>query len=238
MRNNARGLLSCGFIVAAAAIVASGHASAAGLVDDDTRFYLAPIVGASWSTLALPGNQNNIDQNLFTAGGAAGIAIPWEAGQLRVETEARYRDNYLLTAPPGAAFSGTFGVSDNWSVLTNFWRDFTITENFGIYAGAGIGGGGYSMNYNVVPGGGPGRLAGSSQTISFAWQAGGGLIYALSDRVTLDLGYRFYNVAVNDLRITAFDGGGTAVNAINLPTSFSASEMLLSLRIYEPFRGW
>ena len=38
------------------------------------RFYLAPIVGASWGQLLVP-DQLFANQGLFTAGGAAGVAI-------------------------------------------------------------------------------------------------------------------------------------------------------------------
>ena len=120
------------------------------------------------------------------------MAIPRAVGQLRLEVESRYRDSYKLNAPTNGLLTGSFSVGDNWSMLANACRDIPLTEQVGLYAGGGIGGGGYSMDYDVsflsL------QLAGKSQIATFAWQAGGGVMYALGERVTLDLGYRFCNV--------------------------------------------
>lgn len=59
--------------------------------------------------------------------------------------------------------------------------------------------------------------------------AGDGVIYAVSDRVTLDLGYRYYG--------TSFGAGCDCPEAAALQNQFIASEMLFAVRIYEPFRS-
>lgn len=58
----------------------------------------------------------------------------------------------------------------------------------------------------------------------------GGIIGA--DFATLDLGYRFF--AIDESTATA-DFIGVP---FDYPTNFAASELLLTLRIYEPFRRW
>lgn len=214
-------------------ITAACPAAADDLFADSSRFYLAPIIGSSWSTLSSEGD--GLNRNLFTAGGAVGMAIPREAGQIRLEFESRYRDSYHLTATT-TDFDASLRVGDNWSALVNAWRDFEVTDSVGLYAGGGIGGGGYSLDYLATFADPGNSLVGSTQIGTFAWQAGAGLIYALSDRVTLDLGYRFYNVADGTLPLTVFESG-VPVGTLPVPLSFAASEMLLSLRIYEPFRG-
>jgi opacity protein-like surface antigen len=72
---------------------------------------------------------------------------------------------------------------------------------------------------------------------AFAWQAGGGVLYALNERMSLDLGYRFYSIGPGNSTLQA-DILGQRVGSWVVNTSFDSSEMLLSLRIYEPFRSW
>ena len=208
---------------------AAGSAHAA-----ESRFYVAPLIGPSWSALTLDGSDAALDRNLFTAGGAAGVAIDRPGGRARLEFEARYRDGYAVEdAAPG--ISARLETSDNWSTLVNLWRDVLVTDQTGIYAGGGIGAGGYGIAMNIdatIL-----RLDGASRPADFAWQLGGGVFHDLSDRVTLDLGYRFYSVADGMLPLTA-TFGGSPVGTTSVVSSFAASEMLLSIRVMEPFRGW
>ena len=65
------------------------------------RFYLTGIIGASFATLTTGGavdlegdrypTDGSINQTLFTAGGAAGMAFDRENGMLRAEFEGRPR---------------------------------------------------------------------------------------------------------------------------------------------------
>jgi opacity protein-like surface antigen len=191
--------------------------------DDGTahRWYVAPIIGASWGRFTYPGtpaSQNEYAES-FTAGGAVGMAFSRPRGQWRVEVAGRYRDG----------IQNEFGQesTDNWSVLCNAWRDVSITKTFGLYGGGGIGAGGYRWSSDVVL---PNEsIIADVQATQFAWQAGGGVVYAVSDRITLDLGYRFYSL--NDVRFVVPSNGGL------YDAQFSASELLFQIRIYEPFRG-
>ena len=183
------------------------------------RFYLAPIIGSSWGQLLTP-EQSFGNNGLFTAGGAAGVAVTRPLGQVRFDVEGRYRD----------AINGTAGIvniaaTDNWSTLANIWRDFGITDTLGVYGGGGIGAGGYRFLYNAE-----GNNFANSQNTAFAWQIGGGVIYAVSDRVTLDLGYRYYSVDP----FSACQCGGVG----EIRNQFVSNELLLAVRIYEPFRRW
>lgn len=185
------------------------------------RFYVAPIIGASWGTFVYPTqpfSQNEYAES-FTAGGAVGVAFSRPRGQWRVEVAGRYRDG----------IRNEFGQesTDNWSVLCNAWRDFSVTKKLGLYGGGGIGAGGFRWFSDVVY---PGQsIIANDQQAAFAWQAGGGMIYAVSDRVSLDLGYRFYSMNEVASYIPSNDGLYDA--------QFSANELLFQVRIYEPFRG-
>ena len=100
-----------------------------------------------------------------------------------------------------------------------------ITERVGCYGGGGIGGGGLTLGE-----GDPAPFPGSTYTSSaFAWQAGGGLIYEVTDQVTFDVSYRWYQV--NGL--TGDNGFGSPTDTVR----FGASQVLFSLRMFEPLRS-
>lgn len=211
------------------------------------RFYLTGIIGASFATLTTGGavdldgdvypTTGSINRTLFTAGGAAGMAFDRENGMVRAEFEGRSRDlmqgQTNLYNPDGSFFDNP-GVraSNGWSTMANVWRDFDVTDRTGLYAGGGIGAGGYQLTAVYPP---PPTAA--SDITQFAWQAGGGVTYAFTEKLTLDLGYRFFAIGTGSSPVTAppndlgqFGGAMTS--------SFAASELLLSVRLYEPFRNW
>jgi len=63
---------------------------------------------------------------------------------------------------------------------------------------------------------------------AFAWQFGGGLIYEITERLTFDVGYRYFQIDKTNL----------TPSESPIQTQFSASELMFTLRFYEPFRGW
>lgn len=132
------------------------------------------------------------------AGGemAVGITLPRPAGWLRLELEGR--------GGPAAASSAAAGPGSRpWSSMVNAWRDVGITERFGAYAGGGIGIG----------------TAAAESTGSMAWQAGAGVTYAATERVTIDLGYRQRAV-------------GPAIGGVG------DGEVMVAVRMFDPLRGW
>ena len=202
------------------------------------QFYVSGILAASFDTLFY-GAPPSIQQTAFSAGGALGVALNRPNGLLRFEFEGRGRDNITETFALDAANYSTISVSDGWSAMANMWRDLFFTKNFGAYAGGGIGGGGYRSTYSgALPIIGYPAINGSSHTSSFAWQAGCGVVYAVNSRLTLDLGYRFY--ALQPTQTDIYSSGSAASPPVLIglgENTFSASELLLSIRIYEPFRG-
>ena len=109
--------------------------------------------------------------------------------------------------------------------MANAWRDVSVTRRIGLYAGGGVGGGGVSPGTpgNDVAAGGTTPVAdasvGSPGMTGLAWQAGGGVTYAMNERVTLDFAVRYRGIepAAGHGRV---DG----------------SEAILAVRIFEPFR--
>ncbi len=215
-------------------------------VAEPPRFYVTGLLGASFATLDDP-LYSSIQSSAFngtilTAGGAAGIAVPWDGGQVRFEVEGRGRDDltrsFNQSLGPFARADFHWAAADGWSMLVNCWRDWSVGESLDVYAGGGAGAGGYrySLDGDVnlfFPVG----YESSLQATTFAWQAGGGVVYSLSDRVAFDMGYRFY--ALQAARSTYFVtlAGSTGPVAV-LPQTFTAGELLFGLRIYEPFRRW
>ena len=186
----------------------------------DRRFYITGMLGPSFANLEFIGIPFfDTSDTVFGAGGAVGVSFERQRGRLRVEVEGMGRDTY--SGPIPFAPEVKFITTNNWSVMTNMWRDFMLTDRFGIYGGGGIGAGGYRLGQAF----GDERLYVDDPAAAFAWQAGGGLVYEVSDRLTFDVGYRYYQVDA----ITIQD---------IIPAQFAASELMFGLRLYEPFRRW
>lgn len=213
------------------------------------RPYVTGIAGASFGTLNAGSSTNysgtvlqtigSVNEAMFTGGGAIGMALDQQSGLLRVEVEARARGpmhgqaQFVIEAADDVPLA--VAASGGWSAMTNFWRDWFVTDRCGVYGGGGFGVGGYE--YSMLQADGSESLSGSSTVNTFAWQVGTGFTYQLSDRVTFDTGYRFFAMSpgATPLSISAsplFQPIGSYASA------FSASELLLSIRIYEPFRNW
>lgn len=202
------------------------------------RFYLSGIVGASFATLSQPALEDApaiTNQSLLTGGAAAGVAFDRPSGWLRFEFEGRSRETMQVSNTEPVIGTLKTSASDGWSAMTNIWQDYAVTDRLGLYVGGGIGAGGYrgSLDGDLALGA---TVSGSTGISSFAWQAGGGFCYAITDRVTLDLGYRFFSLGPGQTKIFVTTGAGTIVD--NFDTQFSASELLFSIRVYEPFRNW
>jgi len=220
---------------------------AAGCCDDldadcpSRRFYITGIIGASFGTLQSGGinnegnfaNTGRATDSLLTAGGAIGTAFDRNNGLLRLEVEGRGRDALQGSTnsfePPTPDYFYSVRASDGWSVMTNAWRDWHLTERLGFYGGGGIGAGGYRLSVDDSVVSGYGHVGG------FAWQAGTGTTYRITNRTTIDLGYRFFETVPDSLPLTLGGPGGPPAGSY--VSNFYASELLLSVRIYEPFRS-
>lgn len=185
------------------------------------RVYLSGMIGPSFAQVTSPaGTDLASDDTLFAAGGAIGIAFERRNGRLRIETEGMGRNTYdaefLVTPNPGDSTI----LTNNWSVMENVWRDVTLTDRFGVYGGGGIGAGGYILGEQFQ-----GETLYADPAASFAWQFGGGLLWEVTNRLTFDVGYRYFQI-------------DTIQQAGPEPSLFSASELMFTLRLYEPFRNW
>ena len=185
------------------------------------RVYISGMIGPSFAQVNSPGDATlSSDETLFAAGGAIGMAFERRNGQLRLELEGMGRDTYDAEFSATPTSGDTTILTNNWSVMQNAWRDFMLTDRFGIYGGGGIGAGGYILGEQLQ-----GDVLYVDPGASFAWQFGGGLLWEVSSRLTFDVGYRYFQI-------------DAITQANTLPNQFSASELMFTLRFYEPFRNW
>ena len=202
------------------------------------QFYLGGIVGADFGTLnKVPGDLTTVpNKSLFTAGGTVGMRSLRDNGAWRFEFEGRGREQIADRLTDfNLGFDSTTAARDGWSTMVNIWRDYSIVKDIDVYAGGGIGAGGYRSVTNSMIGGQPANSV-NDNVANFAWQAGGGLIYNVSNRMALDLGYRFFSIG--DSTATGTDSIRTPPAIYSYTTNYAASELLLTLRIYEPLRRW
>lgn len=195
----------------------------------DQRFYLTSIVGGSFLVVSA----DNTPSSCLTGGGATGIALERSNGRIRVEAEGRYRGFFEQTYlgfnedfsarhpnPVGVFKVKNYGC---WSTLANVWRDFRLTDHVDLYGGGGIGAAGFQTSFQQIDVSKPEPPTEHFNT-EFAWQIGVGGIWNVSERVAVDASYRFF-------------GTGWTMTRENFAAGFPRNEILLSLRIYEPFRG-
>ena len=214
------------------------------------RPYVTGIAGASFGTLNTGGGggfggtplgfAGSVNEAMFTGGGAIGVAFDQPSGLLRMEVEGRARGPmqgntqfFVVEETNGLPIDTV--ASGGWSAMTNFWRDWFLSDRFGVYGGGGFGVGGYQYSTSLTQGGQ--TLGGSSTVNTFAWQVGTGFTYQLSDRVTFDTGYRFFAMSPASNPVS-LNSGSFSQSIGSATSAFSASELLLSIRIYEPFRNW
>jgi opacity protein-like surface antigen len=150
---------------------------------------------------------------LVAGQGACGVAVPRSSGDVRLELEVRRRQPLGGGPRPSGATAGTEAPAtppvEEWTTMANVWRDLPLTQHFGVYAGGGIGVG------VRRPSG-----ADTAPRAGLGWQAGAGVTYAGTERVTFDVGYRF-----------------SGLEAAGPRTTVGESELLFAIRIDEPFRG-
>ena len=186
------------------------------------RFYFSGMIGPSFATTTNPDDATFASSDtLFNTGGALGVAFERERGRLRLEIEGMGRSTYDAPFESPLRPDAETVLTNNWSVMQNFWRDLMVTDRFGIYGGGGIGAGGYILGERFQ-----GDVQYTSPAANFAWQVGGGLLWDISDRLTFDVGYRYFQINTIQQEVYV---------QRNL---FQASELMFTLRLYEPFRSW
>lgn len=109
-------------------------------------------------------------------------------GEGRIELEYTRRGNQLDQVKfTDGSFKGSGNVTAD-SLLFNFFGVFHDSRRWAPYLGLGIGAARIEASNLKVTG----QPLGSGSAVVFAYQAGTGLDFSLTDRLNLDLGYRFF----------------------------------------------
>ena len=123
-------------------------------------------------------------------------AVGRKSGHIRVEAEAGYQKHNLMSVlrffgpaytpdTPAFVVKGSLSVT---SLLANAYYDCDLGKKIQLYATAGVGPAWISLRDVAKPG-----YKGYNMNVSvFAWQAGAGLTVPVSNKVKVDLRYRYF----------------------------------------------
>jgi len=153
----------------------SGSVGVAVPVDQDVVFSAAPTTPVTFES----------DNGL-----ALGVAVGYGfANNTRVEGEIAYQKNDLARyIEPGAAAVAVTGDTSSLALLVNGYYDFKNNSPFTTFITAGIGMA--KVSVSDISGGGL-TIRGDDDTV-FAYQVGAGVGYAVTDKVTVDVKYRYF----------------------------------------------
>ena len=142
---------------------------------------------------AVPGITFDIESD---SGLALGVAVGYRlANNIRIEGEVAYQKNdFDKVSALGVDFDLTGDVS-NLAFLLNSYYDFANESAFTPFISVGIGFANVEVNDMNVPGLGTPEY--SDDDTVFAYQVGAGVGYAVNDKVSLDVKYRYF--ATSDL---------------------------------------
>jgi len=142
----------------------------------------------------------------FDKGFAFGVAAGYGFGNTRVEGEIAYQkndyDKLSLSVPGVGSFSGlnVDGDATSTAFLLNGYYDFKNNSSITPFIGAGLGFAKVDVGAISVPG--VGTLTSSSDDTVFAYQIGAGVGFAVNEKVSLDLKYRYFATSDPDFEGT------------------------------------
>ncbi len=126
----------------------------------------------------------------FDPGWTIGAAVGYQINNFRVEGEISYEQcDVDQTTALGVSFDSTGDVTGTAFMLNGYY-DFKNESAFIPYVGAGLGYANVEINDYNIPGSGVADY--SADDSVFAYQFGVGIGYAINEKVTLDLKYRYF----------------------------------------------
>ena len=126
----------------------------------------------------------------FDTGLALGAALGYDFNRFRVEGEISYQKNDVdKISAPGVFLDGT-GESAALSFLINGYYDFINHSAFTPYISVGLGFA--QVEFNDLDISGLGFSGSNDEDTVFAYQVGLGVGYAVTQKVTIDVKYRYF----------------------------------------------
>ena len=159
-----------------------------------TGLYISADIGAAllndseWTDSTVPGFRIDIDN---AAGIGFGVAVGYAFNKnFRLEGELAYQQNDIDHVSALGVSLDAKGDSTSLAFLVNGYVDFYNNSPFSSYIGAGIGYARVDINdFNLV---GLGLPNYNDKDTVFAYQLCLGIGYAISEKVTFDIKYRFF----------------------------------------------
>lgn len=154
------------------------------------------------SYLTLPEDKASVD---FETGYNFGVALGYDFGSGRVETEIAYRDNEANRISSLGIKTESDGNFSALSFMVNGYLDFRNQSNFTPFITGGLG---YSnVDYEDF-----------DDHTGFSYQVGAGVGISLNEQVSLDLGYKYF-----ETENTKFDEVRAEYQAHNLNIGWRVS---------------
>ena len=216
-------------ITCMAALALLAVPSAAAAQGSGSGVYLGANIGANFlndsefDTAAVGEVDNDYDTG-FALSGQVGYDTGqlWQYGGLRAELELSYRENEIdqhAIAALGGAQPDSTGTASTTALLANLFHDFETGTPLTPYVGGGIGYAWSSLdNYGVRAA--PNAL--DDEDAGFAWQLGAGLGYAVTERATVSLDYRYFS--------TSADATSNVFSAVESEVDLDSHTVMLGLR--------
>ena len=171
-------------------------------------------------------SDSNVDDDVYGVNLAYGLFKKVSGGSLRGEVELNYRSDaeksFTSLDVDQDPVNEKAKVSSN-SIMLNIYYDIDTGTKFSPYVGAGVGYARLKAKYGMVDADGDG-ISMDETANNFAWQVGAGVGYALSDNMTLDVGYRY--IDYGDVSKTI----GNNIASIKMEADVTAHEFMLGAR--------
>jgi opacity protein-like surface antigen len=143
------------------------------------------------SDLTSPGLPNITIES--DAGLALGVAAGYSSGNTRGEVEIGYQKNDLDQATLLGVPVALTGDTTSLSVLFNGYYDIDTDSQFTPFVSAGLGFAKIDLNdFNAVGSGSPDT---NDDDTVFAYQLGAGVGYAVNEKISIDIKYRYFGTA-------------------------------------------